>query len=415
MERGVVENLLEEIDYEFSRKEPPPGFPNLPRIPAKRYLDESLFNEELKLFRNSWLWAGTVHEFPEVGSYKVMDKWGGATVLLVKGEDLRIRAFWNVCQHRGAPVAMGPCGKLSNPNLRCSVHSWVYDLEGNLKGVPGRRDFHNDFDASSQRLKSVQCEVWQGFVFVNLDTDASSLKSWLGPIYDEVTWFEGLRIAGRGSKVLECNWKVAIEANIEVYHVTTVHPDTVALSLDYRGTSHQLLANGHSRMVVPNKGYDSSRARKDVACSQIPVHGLMKNANVSYLLFPNQLTPGSNRNADGIPTVTLQQFWPISVNRTLSEWYVLLPDWGDRALAPEATRAVAAYGVIMDEDTEMLDQIQKSMQSQVLDGFLLSYHERRIYHHEASVDTLIGVERLPEDMRIPQLLPLENGTNRPLE
>jgi phenylpropionate dioxygenase-like ring-hydroxylating dioxygenase large terminal subunit len=407
VERTVVENLLGEIDYEFSRKEPPPTFPNLPRIPAKRYLDEALFEEELKLFRNSWLFAGTVHDFPEAGSYKVMDKWGGATVLLVKGQDLHIRAFWNVCQHRGAPVATGGCGTLSSPNLRCSVHSWVYDLEGNLKGVPGRRDFHNDFDAQAQRLRSVQCETWQGFVFINLDLRAPSLKTWLGPISDEVTWFDGLRIAGRGSKLLECNWKVAIEANIEVYHVTTVHPDTVALSLDYRGSAHQLLANGHSRMVVPNRGYDPNRARADVERAELPVNGLMKHVNVSYLLFPNHLTPGQNRNPDGIPTITLQQFWPLSINRTLSEWYIMLPDWGDQELAPDTRRAVAAYGVIMDEDTGMFDQIQKAMQSEVLDGFLTSYHERRIYHHEASIDRMIGPDRLPEHLRIPQILPLE--------
>ena len=408
MRRETVENLLAQIDYEFARSEPPPTFPNLPRIPARRYLDEALFQEELKLFRNSWLFAGTVHEFPEVGSYKVMDKWHGASVVLVKGQDLRIRGFWNVCQHRGGPVVQGERGTLSSPNMRCVIHSWVYDLEGHLKGVPGRRDFHNDFDTGAQKLRGVQCEIWQGFVFINLDVTAPDLKTWLGPIYDEVTWFEGLRVADRGSKILECNWKVAIEANIEVYHVTTVHPQTVSLSLDYRGSAHQLLANGHSRMVVPNRGYDAARAARDVSEADIPVHGLMKHANVSYLLFPNHLTPGQNRNADGVPTITLQQFWPMSIDRTLSEWYILLPDWGDRELTAADTRGVDYYGVIMDEDTAMLDQIQKAMQSQVLDGFLTSYHERRIYHHEASVDKLIGEDRIPDHMRVPQILPLED-------
>ncbi|MEZ5597322.1 MAG: aromatic ring-hydroxylating dioxygenase subunit alpha [Pseudomonadales bacterium] len=407
MERKAVEEILDDIDYEFARTAPPATFPNLPRIPARRYLDRDLYEAELGLFRRSWLFAGTVHEFPAVGSYKVMDKWGGASVVLVKGQDQRIRAFWNVCQHRGGPVVPGENGTLASPNLKCVIHSWVYDLEGNLKGVPGRRDFHNDFDAGAMHLKHVQCDVWQGFVFINLDPDAPPLKDWFGPIHDEVSWFDGLRVANRGTKVLECNWKVAIEANIEVYHINTVHPETVALSLDYRGSAHQLLDRGHSRMVVPNRGYDAAQARADVARADIPVNGLMKHVNVSYLLFPNHLTPSQNRRPDGVPTLTLQQFWPLGIDRTLSEWYVMLPDWGDRELSDEEKRGSVYYGVVMDEDTAMLDQIQKAMQTQVLDGFLTSYHERRIYHHEASVDRALGERCVPADMRVPQILPLE--------
>ena len=406
MEKKVVEKVLDEIDYEFSRSAPPETFPNLPRIPAERYLDQKQFEAELEIFKTSWLIAGTTNEFREVGSYKVMDRWGGASVVLVKGEDELIRAFWNVCQHRGGPVVEGEGGKLSSPNMRCLIHSWVYDLEGNLKGVPGRRDFHDDMDESCMSLKAVCCEIWQGFVWVNLDPEAMSLKDWFGLLYDEVTWFEGLRASSHGSLILDCNWKVAIEANIEVYHITTVHPTTVSQSLDYRGSAHQLLGNGHSRMVVPNKGYDAAAARESVDASDPPVHGLMEHANVSYLLFPNHLTPGQKRG-DGPPSITLQLFWPLDIDRTLSEWYTMVPDWGEGDPPAVNEEGVLYYGVIMDEDTEMLDQIQNAMKTQVLDGFLTSYHERRIYHHEASIDKHLG-ESVREDIRVPQLLPVAN-------
>ena len=82
----------------------------------------------------------------------------------------------------------------------------------------------------------------------------------------------------------------------------------------------------------------------------------------------------------------------------------MIPDWGDRELTDAEKNAAESYRVLMDEDTEMLDQIQKSMQSQVLDGFLTSYHERRIYHHEASIDRMLGIENVPEHLRVPQLL-----------
>ena len=403
MERKTVESLLDEIDYEFERPSPPDSFPNLPRIPAGRYLDPDLFEMELGLFRRSWLIVGTVHEFPSVGSYKVVDRWGGASVVVVRGRDERLRAFWNVCQHRGAPVVRGPSGRVQGGAMRCLVHSWVYDLEGGLKSVPGRRDFHDDFDDEAVRLRGVQCDTWQGLVFINIDPEAPPLRDWLGEIANDLTWFDGLRISAEGSKVLDCNWKVAIEANIEVYHITTVHPKTVSRGLDYRGTANKLLPNGHSRMVVPSRDYDAAAVRSAVDAADDAVEGLLEHTNVSYLLFPNHLTPGGKRVGE-VPTITLQQFWPLSIDRTLSEWFTMIPDWGDRELTDAEKNAAEIYRVLMDEDTEMLDQIQKSMQSQVLDGFLTSYHERRIYHHEASIDRMLGIENVPEHLRVPQLL-----------
>lgn len=401
MQEQTAHALIDEIDFEFERKAPPDWFPDLPRIPAGRYLDEDFYQLELEAFRRCWVIIGTVHEFPEVGSYKVIDRWNGASVVAVRGEDQQIRAFYNVCQHRGGPVAKGECGV--EKRLRCAVHSWTYGLDGKLDGVPGRRDFHANLDRSKVALRPVRCETWRGFVFVNLDPDAPDLRTWLGPIAAEATWFDGLRIAGSGSFVLNCNWKVAIEANIEVYHVTTVHPDTVALSLDYRGSAEALYHGGHSRMVVPNKRYDSAKVRQ--RAQEDPLYALLENSNVSYLLFPNHLTPGGKRPGNDEPTITLQSFWPISVDQTLSEWHVMTPDWGEGP-APEEFKAVTdAYTVIMKEDTEYLEQIQKAMASRTLDGFLTSYHERRIYHHEASIDRWIGIDKVPEHLRVAQVLP----------
>jgi hypothetical protein len=86
----------------------------------------------------------------------------------------------------------------------------------------------------------------------------------------------------------------------------------------------------------------------------------------------------------------------------------MIPDWGDGEMPTETEKGALYYGQVMDEDTEMLDQIQKAMKTQVLDGFLTSYHERRIYHHEASIDVRLGIENVREDIRMPQLLPVTN-------
>tara|TARA_B100000686_G_scaffold292535_1_gene321300 strand:+ start:990 stop:2201 length:1212 start_codon:yes stop_codon:yes gene_type:complete len=401
MKPHIAAGIIEEIDYEFSRKNPPDWYPDLPRIPSERYLDADLFEQELAMFRESWVIVGTIHDFPETGSYKVVDHWNGASVVLVRGEDQKIRAFYNVCQHRGGPVATASCG--IEKRLRCAVHSWTYSLDGRLESIPGQRDFHRNIDKDQIGLKGVRCSVWRGFVFICLGTRTHDLIDWLGPIAEEATWFDGLRVAGSDSMVLNCNWKVAIEANIEVYHVTTVHPDTVAKTLDYRGTAETLFRNGHSRMVVPSKGYNSNSVR--LKAKDDPVNTLLENANVSYLLFPNHLTPGG-LTPSGRPFMTLQSFWPISVDRTLAEWHIMTPDWGEGECPEQFLDATKAYSLVMEEDTAYLEEIQKALRSKTLDGFLTSYHERRLYHHEASIDRFIGMDRIAADLRMSQALPL---------
>src|SRR5262249_6669088 len=151
----------------------------------------SFFELEMDAIRRCWVIVGTEHEWPEPGSFSVVDRWGTASVLVVRGDDGELRAFYNTCQHRGAPVTRESCGQASK--LRCQWHSWQYDLDGQLVNIPGRRDFRDDLDISTMKLKGLGCQVWRGFVFVNLDPDAPDLLDWLGPVADQATWFDGLR------------------------------------------------------------------------------------------------------------------------------------------------------------------------------------------------------------------------------
>jgi phenylpropionate dioxygenase-like ring-hydroxylating dioxygenase large terminal subunit len=411
MKPEVALQILDEVDYEFEREGPPDWYPDVPRIPAARYSDPDFFELEQQALRKCWFTVGTVHELPEVGSYKLVDRWNGAAIFVVRGEDNEIRAFWNACTHRGGPVVKGENGHCGvEQRFRCAIHSWTYGLDGKLVGVPGRRDFHENLDRNVAGLPEVRCEVWRGFIFVNRDPNAPELVDWLGPIADEATWFDGLRSAGSSSFVLNCNWKLAIEANIEVYHVTTVHPDTVALSLDYRGSAEELYQRGHSRMIVPAMNYDSQQTR--AAAEDDPLRALMSNTNVSYLLFPNHLTPGGAR-ADGRYSLTLQSFWPLSPNQTLSEWHIMVPDWGPGEPSAKLAASVDGYSTIMHEDTAYLEQVQKAIESGATEGLLTSYHERRVYHHEASIDRLIGIDNVPEQLRVKQILPIADAPPTP--
>ena len=395
MEPETVHRIIDEIDFEFAREGVPDGFPHLPRIRAERYLDPDFFALEMEAIRKCWVIVGTVHDWPNVGSYHVVDRWNSASVVVVRGEDQVIRAFYNTCQHRGAPVVRDDCGTAAR--LRCQFHSWQYGLDGSLVNIPGRRDFAADLDLGANALRPVRCEIWRGFVFVNLAADTPTLVEWLGPIAGQAVWFDGLRTVAKSSMELQCNWKIAIESNIEVYHVTTVHPSTVARSLDYRGSAHELYGTGHSRMVVPRLDYDAAATRAAAAHGD-PFDALINNSNVSFLLFPFHLTPSGNRS------MTLQTFWPLDVDRTLLEWQTMVPDWGDGEPPTQGVDKNIYFDKVMDEDTMNMEPVQRSLRSPSFDGILTSYHERRIYHHEASVDRLIGIDKVPEHLRVPQVL-----------
>ena len=120
----------------------------------------------------SWLLVGRDEDFGGVGHVRTFDR-TVSPLLLVRGHDEVLRAFFNTCQHRGAPVVRDACGAARR--LRCQYHSWTYDLDGTLVAVLDRRDFTN-LDESKRSLKPVRCEVYDGWVFVNEDPAAPPLR-----------------------------------------------------------------------------------------------------------------------------------------------------------------------------------------------------------------------------------------------
>lgn len=150
MDQCFIDRVYEGFEYERSRKEPPADFPVLPLIPGGRYTDPDFLELEQKfLWKKSWLYACHSNELPHKGSYILWNK-TGSPILIVRGEDDQVRAFYNTCRHRGGPLVTASSGKVSG-GLTCIYHSWSYDLEGNLRGVPDRRGF-SDLNYQERRI-----------------------------------------------------------------------------------------------------------------------------------------------------------------------------------------------------------------------------------------------------------------------
>ena len=394
---STIKRLME---YEAARTEPPVGFPNLPDIPAGRYIDQRFFElEKEHLWRKSWLFAAHIDEVPDPGCYMLWEN-AGQPVIIVHGDDDEIYAHYNTCRHRGAPVVTEKKGRRSR--LTCRYHGWTYTHQGELVSVRDPEDFR-DLDFSCRALIPIRCERFGNLIFVNFDDNCISLSEYLGPIAGEWDEFQmdSLRLAARHTFVLNCNWKIAMEANTEVYHVKSIHPSTVAPALDDRRNVNTFYPNGHGRMIAPRpKGGNMQSAIELPELPEIETVGeLGRTCTQSYGIFPNWVSPLSHR---AVPPLL---FWPLAIDKTLFEVWTMAPDWGDGEGPDYWTENNGErLTQVLLEDTEFGVWIQKSMESYGFRSVPLSYQEARIYHWNQQADRVIGIKNIPPELRVEQVI-----------
>lgn len=393
MDTQTVERLKGDMAEERERAAPPEGFPKLPVVPGGRYTDpEFLALEDKYLWQKSWLYACHTDEVPEAGSFK-MWKRTGAPIFIIRGKDDRIRAFYNTCRHRGAPVVREDEGQVSG--LFCQYHGWTYDLEGNLINLRDKRDFV-DMDMSCLGLVEVRCERLGNWIFVNQDPEADPLLAHLGPIVDHLAHLplETVRHVHSASYEVDCQVKVLFDAFLEVYHLKSIHPKTVDRFLDHRGTAIKLWGKGHSLMLTPNRREDWVDPGTVGMPEMEEATDLERYNNPSYNFYPNLITPVA---PSGIPFLT---FWPKGPRKMVVDVHWFAPDWGGGDLPDGWDMRIENFARILDEDLQFAPQIQESVESPGFRGYNLNYQERRIYHWHEELDRRIGIDRIPEHLRV---------------
>lgn len=399
MDDGYYERFLERSAYESARTAPPPDFPALPDIPIGRYTDEDFYElERTRLFKRSWLYVAHDSELVGRGAFKLCDV-VGTSVVLVRGEDAVVRAFHNACRHRGAPVVRGESG--TTRMMTCQYHSWSYDLQGSLQVVPEERDFVA-LCREDRGLVPVRAQCWGGWWFVNLDPEAPDLLAQLDPLPDLLADVarSPLRVFDTKSVDLGSNWKIVAEAFLEVYHARTIHPKTVAPTLDTRGTVISLFDHGHQNMISPVR----PRARTDNrdrlgVIEHVPAmfrHGVQP----AHGIFPNLIAP---MDKHGFPFLT---FMPTAIDRTRLTITWFAPEWGEGDLPePDVWKLrLDRFDRLMEEDYLNLEPIQVSMDAAAHSGQVVNYQERRIWHVHAWIDKTIGQHRIAEELRVDDLL-----------
>jgi choline monooxygenase len=202
-------------------------------IPAAWYVDPRIAElERLSVFSKTWQLVARTEQVKSPGQF-VRASVAGEPIVVVRGNDGALRAFYNVCRHHAAAVVTEPCGQASL--LHCPYHGWNYGLDGSLKGMPEFEGVEN-FDRAQNGLVPIRVETWECFVFVNLDNQAASLTEFLGGLIKRVAplGISKLHYFDRRTFNIHCNWKVFVDNYLDGgYHVPHLHKGLNSV-LDYK-------------------------------------------------------------------------------------------------------------------------------------------------------------------------------------
>lgn len=379
-------------------------------IPVEPCISPEFYEQERqKVFLKSWLKVGRVEEIAKAGDYKVKKlAFAKTSVILMRGKDGQIRGFHNTCSHRGNKVVVETGEETFGRNkaavVTCRFHGWVYNAHGGIVQVPEENKFSADFDKARNGLTPVHTDVWEGFIFVNLDPSEQvvPLAEFLGGIGTHLAGFPYGELSQCFSyhTYLDCNWKVAHDAFAEAYHVATIHagsfPNVFSSGLQnvelfgpHRTTAICLSLNAEPTPVakIANSLATGSLVAQRGASMLPPTVNPDRRDDFSFelsVLFPNLLLHVS----EGIWFT--HQFWPIAHNKTLWEgkYYVRPAQTNSQRWALEHAQCLQRNAWL--EDTATMEDTQTALESgakQVMhlqdDEILIrhGYHALEAYMH----------------------------------
>jgi phenylpropionate dioxygenase-like ring-hydroxylating dioxygenase large terminal subunit len=334
-------------------------------LPWAWYSDADVFRlEQEQVFARTWQYAARLDQVAEPGQL-VATRAGHVPVVVARARDGALRAFVNVCRHRGFLLCEG---EERRETIQCPYHAWTYDLDGTLRRAP-RADREPGFDPSTLSLLPVAVDTWGPFVFVNPDADASPFAETLGELPSLVAAagvdVDALVFHHRAESDYEANWKVCVENFLECYHCQVAHPG-FAKVVDVSEDAYRLVeSRWYSSQFGPVRGAQPG--------------GFDPTGEVARGEF-HLLFPGTTINVmPGHPNVSIGPVVPLAVERT-HRWldYFFAPDapadWIDEMLAFDTQVGV--------EDRVLVERVQAGVRSRTVETGVLVRSEALIAHFQ---------------------------------
>ncbi|MEM1261366.1 MAG: aromatic ring-hydroxylating dioxygenase subunit alpha [Pseudomonadota bacterium] len=216
--------------------------------PSRYYSRDFMEKEMTSLWPRVWLLAGVTSDIPEDGDYFVFDI-GREQFVIARQEDESIKAFYNVCPHRGNRVCLNERGTVGS--FSCAFHGWRFGIDGKLEEITDKETFDPRVVAHRPGLNEVRCDTIGGIIFINMDGKAPPLAEYLGlpEGYIEAYEVDKMNVIHHVRSAWKANWKIGVDAFYETYHLPYVHPQTQGVMEDF--SQNDLYPNGASRMIVP--------------------------------------------------------------------------------------------------------------------------------------------------------------------
>lgn len=311
------------------------------------YTSPELFrHEKSTVLKNAWHCLGRADEISEAGDYfttQILDD----PLIVVRGDDGQIRVLANVCKHRGMRLAndMG-----NTKRFVCPYHAWAYARDGKL--VRAAHMKNADFDATNCRLSDYACEVWHGFVYVNLSDNPQPLHENLSLLEAELEPYETqkFRVVYATQEVWKCNWKCLVENFMEGYHLSVVHPETLRsytpTELCTKGPSSNSFTSYYANYPddIPPRGHGAEGLTKQ-----------QRHRSYLFNVFPCQV---ASQAANLLVSLSLQ---PLSVDEVRVRW--TLSVYGNDLSETEIAGRIALWTEVNREDREKLEILQETLKS----------------------------------------------------
>lgn len=342
-------------------------------LPAEWYTDTAIFaRERERIFRHAWQYVGLSEQLARPGDF-LTAALGEVPVVVTRADDGALRAYANVCRHRGSQLVREECG--NRKTLQCGYHAWTYNLDGTLRAAPGMRD-EPDFDPAAYALVALPVETWGPFVFVSPDRQPQPFADVLGAL-PELTATSGIRLDALRRRVrrtydIAANWKVVVDNYLECYHCPVAHKgfsDLIDVS-DYTVTEFEWFST--------QGGALKESARTDKAAGLYDVRGEVTAGFYAYL-WPNftlNIYPGPGN-------VSLNLFVPLATDRTLAIYdYCFV----DEVSAADEREFVRFIDQVQEEDVVLCEGVQRGLQSGYFDqGKLMLRRENALRHFQRLV------------------------------
>ncbi len=348
-------------------------------IPAPWYRDTDVEQlERASVFSGTWQAVGRLDQVPGPGSYFTADV-AGEPIVVVRGDDSKLRAFFNVCRHHAAAVATEAQGCAKQ--FRCPYHGWTYGIDGALKGMV-EFDGVCSFERSQNGLVPIRVDVWENFVFVNLDGRAAPLRDFLGAVPEIVAPLElskKLHYFDRRTYTLNCNWKVYVDNYLDGgYHVPHAHKGLSSV-IEYTKYTIENLERACLQSSPLSSSEDSAAG---VAAT--------RQGRAFYLwIYPNFMI-----NAyEGVMDTNL--VLPLGVDKcaVVFDYY-----FADTSAAAEThnNESIAVSEKVQDEDMAICDAVQRGLHSRAYVAGRLSVRREageHLFHRLLHADLTAAVSR----------------------